>query len=432
MPRRWNITLGILLIGGALVGMLLTRRSSAPEEHAVRVERRDIVQEVGVSGRVRARKSVALSFEGGGTVTSVPVAVGDSVHRGQLLIAVDARAQSLEVASAEASLASARLSTAIAFQSAQERLDDTLAANASNLEAKRQAVRNAKVELDQAEAVRQQEITDGGDRSVKAGSALLTVRKAESAHRAAQKTLVQALAEAAQAEHAARAELRAADADRAAVDQAARAVPGLSVLKAALEAAEVRREKTALTSPIAGTVTDLHVDAGEFASPGVPVVTVETADDLELVADVAETDIAKLRTGQEASVRFDALRDAEPSRAVLARIDPSATVIEGVPTFRATWSLAHPSEHVRPGMTADISIRTAERASVLAVPQRALGATEGGSLVRVLGADGRTEEERAVSLGLRGADGFVEVTDGLREGEQIVIPRPDARTRGRL
>ena len=74
-------------------------------------------------------------------------------------------------------------------------------------------------------------------------------------------------------------------------------------------------------------------------------------------------------------------------------------------------------------MTAEINISTAERSAVLAVPERAVISRGGRKFIRVLTEGAVTEQ--TVQTGLRGSDGRVEITSGLKPGAEVIVFSPD-------
>ena len=419
--RPWFLLL-LVLVGVGIV-VALSRRAVPEEIETVRAQRRTVAFEVTATGRVEAQETVDLGFERGGKVTAVPVSVGDQVTRGKLLVKLDARLASLDVALAEANLASARVAATLTVQQAEERLRDATAKNRARLERLRQEVRDRKDERDHTEALRQKEIAEGGDDTVKSQTALLNVRRAESAYRAAQKTLSEALVDAESSGRDAKHSLDTAQADLAKVIQAALGVPGRSALEAAAEKARVLLADTALRTPLSGTVTAVEADVGEIVPSGTPVITVQSLGPHEVVADVPESDVVKLEKGQAADVSLDAYGEKVRFPATVADIGPAAKLVEGVPTFRVTFELSTDDARVKPGMTATITVRAAERRDALVLPQRVFVHRDDKTFVRVL-RESRQTEEREVTTGLTGSDGMVEIIEGLTEGEQVVVRAP--------
>lgn len=416
--RRFWI-LAFLLVG--LVAAVGAERFTTPAEvETVRVTKRDLTQDVIITGRAEAAQSVSLSLDAGGTLAHIAVAIGDRVERGQLLASIDRGGLSAELARASAIRAATLFDARLKHTHAERELRDVQTEQSAGLERRRQAVRDAKAELDQSEDIRQQVITDRGDQSSEAKNALLAVRRAESTYGAAQHALAEAGATRLHAEHTASAALEQAHAKLVEVTQAAPDVPGLSALDADVALAQFRFRNGELRAPIAGTITAVNGDVGERVGAS-PLLTIETTDTIQLVADVPETDITKLSAGQQTDVTFDAIKEIAGLEATIARINPSAVLIEGVPTFRVTVALIESDARVRPGMTADIRTITGTRTSVLALPTRALVTRDGRTIATVQTSTGQTEE-REVSTGLRSSDGFVEITGGLTEDDMVIVP----------
>ncbi len=193
------------------------------------------------------------------------------------------------------------------------------------------------------------------------------------------------------------------------------------------DAARVRLEKALLVSPIDGIVTEVALDAGEFASAGVSAVTVlSTGQDYEIAVDIPEADVAKTYVGAHADVSFDALGDDRSFAGTVTRVDPAQKLIEGVVFYetRVILAAADGLDAVKPGMSANVTVLAAERSGALYVPSRAVLEKNGAKYVRVLRAteqDPAAFEERTVATGLRADGGFVEIIDGLSEGETVVI-----------
>jgi multidrug efflux pump subunit AcrA (membrane-fusion protein) len=100
-----------------------------------------------------------------------------------------------------------------------------------------------------------------------------------------------------------------------------------------------------------------------------------------------------------------------------------ATATSGVAQYPVTVTFTAGSHQIFVGSTVTGAIETSTRNNVLQVPARAVTTTNGASTVKVR-QDGRTES-RTVKTGLS-ANGMVEITDGLKEGDQVVIDLPAA------
>ncbi len=422
-PRLW--ILALLAVAGAAGGYGLARwKRELPRPETLTAVPRELIREVSATGRVRAREEVTVSVETSGRIALVPVTVGDAVAEGDLLVSLDAEILVLDVAEAEATLASARVSSEDAVRHATDARTNILVANIVTFDKFRQAVRNAKIELDQTEEVRQQEIRESGDESARARTALLNVRKAQSVFASARAAFREELAVARQREDEAAKALERANAELAEVLQAARSAPGQSVLGARALRADAHRRRAEVRAPIAGIVSAVEAMVGEFASVAEPLVTILTAAPHDVVAELPEYDAVTLSVGQRAEVTLDAYGPATRFEAIVRRIDPAGTLIEGVTTFRTTLAIRTDDPRIKPGMTANLVVRASAKDAVLAVPQRALITKQGRTIMRILRSEG-TIEEREVETGLRGSDGFVEITKNLASGEQVVLFLPE-------
>lgn len=227
---------------------------------------------------------------------------------------------------------------------------------------------------------------------------------------------------------------RSADLARAQASLASLIVAPRSVdvasLRASVGAAEAehsaalaRLQKTQIIAPIDGVVTDIAFDPGESASAGVTAITVlSSGTAYEVTMDIPESDVSKISVGNAAEITFDALGDARTFEGTVAKIDPAQKLIEGVVYYEAKVSLVAGQDLslVRPGMSSNVSVRTAELADAIFVPSRSVLVRDGAKYVRVQAADG-TIEERSVRAGLYADGGKTQILSGLEEGETVVV-----------
>jgi HlyD family secretion protein len=194
-------------------------------------------------------------------------------------------------------------------------------------------------------------------------------------------------------------------------------------MQANVRSLQAELAKTVLRSPIAGTVTQQDAKAGETVTPGTPIVSVISKNQLQVEAYITEADIAKVKIGDIASTTLDAYGDTVDFPTVVVSIDPAETILEGVATYKTTFRFAQTDDRVKPGMTANIDILTQKKDSVPALPQRVLIHKEGGVFVDVLESDGTTVKEIPITEGLRGSDGYTEILSGLGLGQQVIVPQ---------
>lgn len=195
-----------------------------------------------------------------------------------------------------------------------------------------------------------------------------------------------------------------------------------------VQAIQARIDKTVLKTPISGVVTSQEAKVGEIVAANAVVVSVISGA-FQIESDIAEVDIAKVKLGDTAKVTLDAYGTSEQFGAKVVKIDPAETIVEGVPTYTATFEFDQQDERIKSGMTANLDIVTDHRENVVAIPQRAVLAKEGERSVRVLVMEADPKDssdtievmkEVPVKVGIRGIDGNVEILEGVREGDKVV------------
>jgi HlyD family secretion protein len=423
-PRRWH--LGGLLLAIILAGYGAWTRLRAPQPSPplFTATSTTLAQEVQFTGRVKAVREAELALNYSGTITRLDVEIGKRVEAGQVLLSIDAREAALALAESKATLASALSTARLALRQAEESLRLVQQNNKAIIAERKQTVRDTKKQLDATREWYRRVAAEEGDESALAQSALVSVRQAEAAFHAAQKTLTSTEADARHQEEKARAAVAQARNELAALERAAEDVAGPSALRARALTAATQLQKHTLRAPFAGVITKITKEEGEFATAGVPLIKIETTDWLEVVADVPETDAVKLVPGQSAEISFDALPGLR-LRGNVHQIYPAAREIEGVPTFSVVLSLLEKDKRVRIGLTADIKVQTAIRKNVVVIPQSAVRREGKQVFVYLMTPQGKIKK-RAVVLGIRGAEGKVEIVRGLREGEQVIAPASQA------
>ncbi len=179
-------------------------------------------------------------------------------------------------------------------------------------------------------------------------------------------------------------------------------------------------EKSVIRAPFTGKISRIDLRSGETVAIGSPVFRMTRDMTLIVEARVPESDIVKLALGMEAEVTFDALDADEIFRAKVSAIDLSSTTVQDVVSYTVTFEVAGLDARLKDGMSADIDIVTAKRERALAVPFRAL-ITRGEKTFATKSHPDGTMEEVAVTTGLEGDDGTVEILSGLQEGDTVVV-----------
>jgi membrane fusion protein, multidrug efflux system len=167
------------------------------------------------------------------------------------------------------------------------------------------------------------------------------------------------------------------------------------------------RDVLTLTSPLAGTVTEVMARPGMIPSSGDPLVRVADLSQLVVYLQVSAAEAADIREGQPA--RFTAGGGAQGQvRRVALQADPATRLVEVEVAFPPTAGLI-------PGTLAAVQVQVASRGDAVQVPRAAVR----DGAVWVVGEDSRAAR-RPVQVGLQSVD-QVEVLAGIQPGERVVV-----------
>jgi membrane fusion protein, copper/silver efflux system len=169
-------------------------------------------------------------------------------------------------------------------------------------------------------------------------------------------------------------------------------------------------------APAGGTVMSKQIINGQKVVAGNELYRIVDLTNLWVIADVAEGDLAEIKSGMRATVTFRAYR-GHPAEGVVTFIYPE--IRTETRTGRVRIEIPNPDELLKPDMYTDVVFQVdAERVPVTSVPASAIIDNGTKQIVLVAKGDGRFEP-RPVKVGRRG-DGYVEIMEGLRLGEDIV------------
>lgn len=190
--------------------------------------------------------------------------------------------------------------------------------------------------------------------------------------------------------------------------------------QAQVQLLENQIQEAILKSPTSGQVTKITKRIGEMVQPAPkdPVLSLLPASQFEIEVDIYEEDVVKMNIGNTVEISLIAFPEQSFQGKVLF-IDPAEKLIEGVVYYETTVVFEEMPEGIKPGMTADLIIKTASRENVLIIPEEAIQEKEDKTIVEVL-KNGLTEE-REIKIGLQGSNDMVEVISGLEQGEKVIF-----------
>jgi len=187
--------------------------------------------------------------------------------------------------------------------------------------------------------------------------------------------------------------------------------------RANLEEYTQKLKDSTITAPFDGEVAKIDSEDGDVISAGEEAIVLLNTKGFEIKTDVPETDIGDVVLDDPVNIVLDAFPEKTYQGQIL-EINPAETIIDGVVYYQIKVLFTDPGEGLRSGMGGDVTIQTAKKENVLFVPQRSVITRNGDKIVRVLN-DEKISEVK-VTTGLKGTSGTIEITSGLKEGEQVI------------
>lgn len=203
---------------------------------------------------------------------------------------------------------------------------------------------------------------------------------------------------------------------------------------------EVQRAQTNLgyatiTSPIDGVVLSKSVEEGQtvaasFSTPELFTIAQDLTN-MQVVADVDEADIGDVKEGERVTFTVDAYPD-DTFEGEVKQVRQEATTTNNVVTYEVVISAPNADLKLKPGLTANVTIYTAERKGVLSVPSKALRFTPQKETVgkmkivdvanaknKVWTIDGNSIVAHKVNIGM--TDGTnTQIVGGIAEGTKVI------------
>jgi HlyD family secretion protein len=459
---RWGL---LLILGLAFWGsyvafrqwVVLPRQAQQNRVPSARVQRMNLMLTVSANGTVTAERSINISPKNAGVLKRLLVKEGDGVKQGQIIAYMDDsnlkgqllqaqgnvaqveaafrksieghRSQEIaqsqaELAQAQASLrelvngnrpediaqANARLSNSLAALSQAEddfRRNQSLykegAISRSDLNLKRKTLDQAQADaLERQQALRLERV---GTRPEKIDQQAAIVRQKQAALSLQQ------------------AGNRTADIDSARAQ--------VTSSRGALETIQTNIDDTVLRAPFEGLITQKYADPGAFVTPTTAgsnvsgaasnsVVTLASVN--QVVANIAEANIAQIHLGQSVKIKVDAF-PGKTFTGKVSQIAAEATVQQNVTSFKVNVTLqSDASKQLRSGMNVEAEFQVGQRTDVLTVPTVAV-VRQGGKLGVYLAASASNSTFVPIETGIT-VGNKTEVKSGLQGTETVLLTFP--------
>jgi HlyD family secretion protein len=339
--RKWWVWLVVaaLVVAAGAGYRFWQQKNAVPEYKTARIEKGAITSSVSASGTLSPVVQVQVGSQVSGQLKEVLVDFNTEVKRGDLIAQIDPETFETRVRQAQADVDAARAS---------------VMTQQANIAAQRASV--AKAEVDLAEAKRDLErkrqlvekgFISGAERD-----------KAQATYNAAVEQVNTAKAQAAVAEANAR-----------------NAEAVVKQREAALAQSKIDLKRTEIRAPVNGVVIKRSVERGETVAASLQApelfIIAENLTDMQVDASIDESEIGRIRVGQNASFTVDAF----PGRGFegkVKQIRKAAVNVSNVVTYTVVITASNPGRELLPGMTANVRIVTDSRNDVLKVANAAL------------------------------------------------------------
>ncbi len=176
-------------------------------------------------------------------------------------------------------------------------------------------------------------------------------------------------------------------------------------------------EMSRIKSPISGVVDDVNIKIGQAVQPGVPAFKVVNYNDLRVIAELAESHIAKVKQGDKVKLYFKDL-----NKEVDAVVSFTAKTINQINrTFRVEIQLSANNREYFPNMITLVRINDYTNPSALVIPVNLIQRSEQGDFVFVASSkdNQKVAEKRNITTG-KSYGASIEVLSGLSEGEAVI------------
>ncbi|MHB1686144.1 MAG: efflux RND transporter periplasmic adaptor subunit [Ignavibacteriaceae bacterium] len=379
--------IGVLALALILIAFLGGSKDEIVPVQLEKVAKRTITQSVTATGTLDPEFKVVITPEVTGEIVELPVKEGDFVKKGQLLIKIKSNTYRAQVQQSEASLRSAKA---------------TLSVNKAQLD-------KVTADYNRTKELHAKNLASDSDLETSKSSYL----SAKGAYEGAEAQISQ--------------------------------------MEGALKVQQDQLSKTAIYSPMAGTVSQLNVELGERVlgsgfSQGTNVMTISDLKSMLAVVDVDENDVVLVSTGDTARIKIDAFGD-KVFKGIVYQIGNSALntgtgTQEQVVNFEVKLKFLDFDNNFRPGMSCNARIETKTLDNVLSVPIQSVTARSNMEEMKQSQGSGQDNQSKKKDNGNKikeivfvvnngeakavnvktgiSDDNYIQITDGLKSGEEVV------------
>ncbi len=423
-PLPW-VLLGLAGIAAAgAIAFATTQRGPNYDLDAltIPVTSSELTVRITASGSVEPIRTVNLSPKTSGTLEALLVEQGDPVTQGQLIGLMDSAQLDAQLVQNRAGVAEARAQLDDALNGASD--TDIGQAEAALAAARAQLTdAQARQTLSESDLDRNRRLYEQG--AISRSDLDRTVNE----NRSALSGIDQAIARIDEAEQRMFDQRDGNDAETIAQAEAR-----LARAQGQLQAVQVQMADTEIRAPFDGIVTQRFAEVGAFVTPtatasdvtsATSTAIVAIASGLEVIAEVPEADISRIRKGQTVEIQTDAFPD-KVFEGEVRLLAPEAIEQQNVTVFQVRIKLLTGQDQLRSNMNTTVAFIGDRVAEALVVPTVSIITQGGESGVLVPDEEGAAQFEPVV-LGSQVGD-RIQIVDGLVEGDRVFIDLPPGQS----
>ncbi|MBG1245295.1 efflux RND transporter periplasmic adaptor subunit [Nostoc sp. NZL] len=459
-PLRWLMGLiagGVLVVGTATTYTLVNQGTKEDiAQLTVPVAAKNVTLRITASGKVVPVQSVNISPKNPGVLSQLYVEQGDRIQQGQILARMDSASIEAQRSQYRANLAQsqAQLAQALAGSRPQEiaqakaRLAQAQAQLAQAKAGNRpQEIAQAQSQVDAAQAkvnytgeqVKRYQYLykEGAEKKQLLDQAISEDKSARASLEEAKKrlSLVQSgtrteeIAQRQAAVNEARAALVLLE-DGTRSEEIVQRQAAVAAAEAQLKGVQVQLDETIIRAPLSGIVTQKYANVGAFVTPTTSASTsasatsssiVAVARGLEVLAQVPEADLGRIKPGQQVEIIADAYPD-QVFKGNVRLIAPEAVVEQGVTSFQVRVALNTGTDKLRSGLNVDLTFLGDRVNDALVLPTVSIVTEKGQTGVLVPDANNKPQF-REVTIGAQIQD-QTQIVGGVKEGDRVFVNPP--------
>ncbi|MBE9055580.1 efflux RND transporter periplasmic adaptor subunit [Sphaerospermopsis sp. LEGE 08334] len=460
-PLRWLT--GIMASGILIIGATTAIKIANPENRkqdisklTVPVTEKSVTVRITASGKVQPVQSVNISPKSPGLLTELNVEQGEKVEKGQIIARMDNSEIKMRILQYQANLEQAKAQLAESeagsrpeeiaqakarLAQAQAQLAVIRAGNRNQeIDQARAAVDAAKaqVELTQSRVKRYQALAKEGAVSQDTLDQYITEdRKAKASLEEAQRRL--SLQKAGNRDEDIKRQEAVVTQEREALrklengsrpEEITRLRAVVAAANAQLRQQQVQLEDTIIRAPFTGIVTQRYATLGGYVSPAISASSnasatstsiIALARGLEILANVPETDIGRIKQGQEVEIAADAYPD-QVFKGRVRLIAPEAVVEQGVTSFQVRINIDSGVDKLRSGLNVDVTFLGDRINDALTIPTVAI-LTENGKTGVLVPDENNKPQFREITIGTQ-IKNETQVLEGVKTGDLIFVNPP--------